>query len=400
MPEGDRRERRNDFGGTKSVRGLMIDVTSTGTRTFWYRRKLDGKSHWEKIGAFPDVSIEQARERAEELNALRARGELSNLPVGREPTLHDLFDAYIERHASKTRKTSDVMRKDFERVFVDPRKRVVDWSTVKASKITPTDVETLHRTINELKGPYAANRTIQLLRAVFNKALTWKLISGDNPARGITLFEEKPRERFLTQEEVTRLIIALNSLNDDIEHERTIKDFITLSMMLGARKANLAAMRFSEVNKQQATWTIPETKNGSSQTIALTSRELALIERRQERVKGDFVFPGTGRSQHLMDPKRSWKRLRERAKLEDVTLHDLRRNLGSWMASQNVNVALIKGALNHKDMKTTLAVYARIAKDAERRGREVAHEAMFSSIENVVPHKIMRKTRLKSKIRG
>lgn len=381
IPDGDKRERRQDFGGTKSVRGLMIDVTSAGTKTFWYRRKHEGKSYWAKIGLFPDVSIEQARERAEELNGRRARGDLGDSPVGKEPTLHDLFDAYIERHASKTRKTSDVMRKDFERVFVDPAKRIVDWSGIKASKLTSTDVETLHRKIKDVKGPYAANRTLQLLRAIFNKAITWKLMAGDNPARGITLFEEKPRERFLAQDEVRRLIVALNSLSDDIAHERTIKDFITLSMMLGARKANIAGMRFSEINKQQATWTIPDTKNGTSQTIALTARELALLERREKIVKGDFVFPGTGKSQHLMDPKRSWKSLRERAKLEDVTLHDLRRNLGSWMASQNVNVALIKGALNHKDMKTTLAVYARTAKDAERQGREVAHEAMFASIE-------------------
>lgn len=69
-----------------------------------------------------------------------------------------------------------------------------------------------------------------------------------------------------------------------------------------------------------------------------------------------------------MDPKKGWARLLIRAGINNCTLHDLRRNLGSWMASQNVNVALIQSALNHKDLKTTINVYARTAKDAERKG--------------------------------
>jgi integrase len=384
VPERGKRERRQDFGGPNSVRGLWIDVTPAGKRAFWFRRKQAGKTYWEQLGTFPDMTIEQARERADELNRVRAKGELGQQPSGvaKEPTLMDLFDAYIIRHASKTRKTSEVMKKDFERVFVDPEKRLVDWSGKKASKITSTDVETLHRKIRDVKGPYAANRTLQLVRAVFNKAITWKLISGDNPAKGITLFEEKPRKRFLTQAEMNRLIGALNALNDDIAHERTIKDFILLSMMLGARKANIAGMRFSEItkhNKQEATWTIPDTKNGTSQAIPLTAKEIDLLERRRKVVKGDFVFPGTGAAGHLMDPKRSWKSLRESAKLEDVTIHDLRRNLGSVMASNNENVSIIKGVLNHKDMKTTINVYAHTTKAVERQARERAHEVMFAA---------------------
>ena len=59
----------------------------------------------------------------------------------------------------------------------------------------------------------------------------------------------------------------------------------------------------------------------------------------------------------------------------DVTIHDLRRNLGSWMASENVNMALVKGALNHKDMETTLNVYAKTAKQSEREAQLIGHAA-------------------------
>jgi|AGTN01.1.fsa_nt_gi Phage integrase family. len=65
--------------------------------------------------------------------------------------------------------------------------------------------------------------------------------------------------------------------------------------------------------------------------------------------------------------------LRRKAGLSDVTIHDLRRSLGSAMASANVNVALVKGALGHKDMKTDLTHYAHNNKHAERDAKEQIH---------------------------
>lgn len=66
--------------------------------------------------------------------------------------------------------------------------------------------------------------------------------------------------------------------------------------------------------------------------------------------------------------------------------------MGALMASDNVNVALIKGALGHKDIKTTMDVYVRTKKDAEREARESAHKKMKAAAEkpsaeneNVVP---------------
>ena len=151
-------------------------------------------------------------------------------------------------------------------------------------------------------------------------------------------------------------------------------------------------MKWEEIDFQRKTWTIPQTKNGTSQTIGLTDREIQLLKERKKIAKNDFVFYGAGATGHLMDPKRSWNSLRKRANIADCTLHDLRRNLGSWMASQNVNVALIKSTLNHKDLKTTVTVYARTARDSERDGREVAHNAMFEAagmpVERATVHRI------------
>lgn len=360
---------RKDYYDSQ-VRGLLIQVTGAGSRTFYLRRKINGRSARIFIGKYPDVSIEGARGKAIEHLAAIAKGDnpqdkIQKAPQGEQPTLGILFDCYIERHAKKTRKTWPIMLKDFDR-------NLGKWRNREAAHICNHDVEKLHCRLREKSGPYAANRTIQLLRAIYNKAITWKLTT-DNPVKGITLFPEKSRERFLSRDEVRRLFEALK-----VETHEDIKDFVWLSLLTGARKSNVLAMRWRDIDFDAGTWTIPETKNGTSQTLSLTGGEIAILAKRKDnKIESDYVFPGPDKSRPWADPKKRWKALLSRAQISDCTLHDLRRNLGSWMASENVNVALIKSALNHKDMKTTLAVYARTAKDAERQGRELAHTAML-----------------------
>lgn len=73
----------------------------------------------------------------------------------------------------------------------------VDLRKKKLSAITPTMAEQFHGELAKKRGEYSANRSVQLLRAVFNKGKVWKLFDGENPFVGITLFPEKPRDRFL-----------------------------------------------------------------------------------------------------------------------------------------------------------------------------------------------------------
>ncbi len=360
---------------TKS-RGLLLEVSSKGSKTFWLRRKINGRSTWERIGPYPDLTIEQARNRVAEINGAIAQGHNpfeSRKAWEDELTLSELFEEYLNRHARKQRKTADIMVKDFAR-------NLGHWANHKLSSITNHDVEKLHGFLGRTRGPYTANRTIQLLRAIYNKGRAWKLYLQDNPAAGITLFPERPRGRFLNKDEVKRLFQALQT-----ESDYNIRDFVMLSLLTGARNSNILSMRWEDIELAEGSWTIPETKNGTSQTISLTATEVEILSVRRPMVAGPYVFPGRGPSGHLMDPKKAWARLLERAGIKNCTLHDLRRNLGSWMASQNVNVALIQSALHHKDLKTTLNVYARTAKDAERKGREVAHSAMFDAAGILVP---------------
>ena len=80
---------------------------------------------------------------------------------------------------------------------------------------------------------------------------------------------------------------------------------------------------------------------------------------------GDYVFPGSGRHGHLVEPKKGWARILERAGIKDLHIHDLQRTLGSWQAKAGASLAIIGKSLNHKSVSTT-AIYARLDLDPVR----------------------------------
>lgn len=124
---------------------------------------------------------------ASELNARLGNGENVFDLAGadkNELTLSDLFKCYLERHAVKSRKTWLAMSKEFDRNLVSLKSR-------KLSMITSSVAEKLHEDLTKDRGPYSANRTIQLMRAVYNKGIQWKLFDGENPFKGITLHYER-----------------------------------------------------------------------------------------------------------------------------------------------------------------------------------------------------------------
>jgi len=346
----------------------MLDVTHGGSKSFYLYKKVHGRPERVFIGRFPECSIENARVKAQALSARIGTGEnpQEDLRFAKgELTVRQLFEEYISRHAKKQRKTWQDMTMNFERY-------ASSIAELKLSNVTAVRAERLHQQLKQDKGIHTANRTIQLLRAVYNKGIQWKLVRGENPFKGISLFPEKPRERFLSPDEAAHLLERLEK-----ESNSLLRDFIKLSLLTGVRKSNLTAMRWSDIDLTQRTWRIEDTKNGTSQMVPLGSFEIQILKKRKREVKGEFVFPGDGVTGHLTDIKKSWTRFRKQIGLADVTIHDLRRSLGSGMASQNANIAIVKEALHHKDVKTTLSVYARTRRDAVVTAKESVHIEWF-----------------------
>ena len=351
--------------------GLGIMIFPTGTKTFFLYKRVDGKPDKIKLGRFPDMHPEQAFNAAYKLmndisDGVNPNQQKKNLRA--EMIFEDLFTKYLNEHA-KVRKSS--WKEDLGYY----NRHLTSLNSKKISDIQRSDIERLHNRIKDDKGIYAANRSLALLSKIYSKAIDWGL-EGSNPCRGIKKFKEKSRERFIQGDEITRFFESLNN-----EPSETFKDFFYISLLTGARRNNVQAMHWSDINFNRAEWLVEETKNGEPQTIPLIPQAIIILKERYENKISDWVFPSaTSKSGHIEEPKKVWKNLLERAGIKDLRIHDLRRTLGSWQAATGANSYIIGKSLGHKTQQAT-AIYARLNMDPVRESVARAADAMFAAVD-------------------
>ena len=352
------------------IRGLCLSVFPSGTKTFMLYRKVNDRPVRITLGRFDDLTIEQARKQAEGFNNEIAQGNNPREAINskrKELTFDDFFQVYLEKHAKVYKKS---WRHDADHYRLHIKEAL---GNKKLSDIARQHIQNLHAYLGQDHGKACANRVIDTLGSVFMKAIEWGYLSGTNPAK-IKKFKLQSRDRFLTAEELPRFFQALQQEEND-----TLRDYILLSLLTGARKANVLAMRWDQIDLTRGEWRIPETKNGESQRVVLSSEAVQILTARgQHYGQSPWVFPSTGASGHLQDPKKGWQRLLQRAELQDVRIHDLRRTLGSWQAATGANGFVIGKSLGHKSMRAT-EIYARIDLDPVRHSVQTATRAMFEA---------------------
>jgi integrase len=199
---------------------------------------------------------------------------------------------------------------------------------------------------------------------MFNLARDLGLHAGENPATRIQMFSEESRDRFVQPEELPRLFQAIAE-----EADPAVRAVVLTALLTGARRTEVLTMRWDEVSLTRAEWRIPQTKAGRPHLLPLPHALVATL-RSLSRVEGNpYVFVGQHGVGHLHDMKRAWERIRMKAGIRDVRLHDLRRTVGSWLAGSGESLPLIGTVLNHRDVSTT-AIYARLNLDPVRQALE------------------------------
>ena len=359
--------------------GLVLQITAAGRKTFQLYKKHQGRPVRVTFGTWPEITVEQARKKARKAKTDLDAGANPNDDLRQkrqEMTFADLFGQYMVRHAKVRKLTWQEDQNQFDRYLGAFAKK-------KLSAITRKDVAALHARIGKT-APTAANRVLSLLSSVFGRAIEFDLWAGANPCTGVRKFPEQSRDRFLSGDELRRFFEALEQEPND-----TARDFFSVALLTGARRSNVLEMKWADIDLDAATWRIGRTKNGTPQTVALVEPVVDLLRERRRQATSVFVFPGTGKTGHYMEPKRAWKTLLKRAGIEGARVHDLRRTLGSWQAMTGASLPVIGKSLNHKNQSTT-AIYARLDLDPVRSAMEKAAAAMLATRDQapkVIPFK-------------
>jgi integrase len=391
------------------VEGLGVKCEASGAQTyFWFRSVVDvhgrGKPIWKSLGETGSTSVETARAAAGKLNGQRddwKAGRVTENPFtvermpqgGAQLTLAQLLNLYVTKHLREN--SRNPIRAEKEERWRAQR-YASDLLEKPLSRITREDVEQLHRnvrarisaTMSSDTGVTTANRCVEQIRTLISFAKTCGLYTGENPASGIVKkkrggdkrFAERSRDRFVQPEEMPRLEAALGELPES----SNIRDFVVLSFETAARRSNVCAMRYDQINWALRSWYIPTTKNGKAQTVPLTDKALAVLRRRvheRREPENPWVFPSRSTAGHLMDPKRAFSKLRKAAQLPDICVHDLRRTRASYAALAGESLVTIGALLGHAPGSSATSVYARLHDSALRDAQANADRKMREMME-------------------
>jgi integrase len=351
------------------VRGFAACIYRGGGRAFTLDYRYAGRQRRMTFGRWPEWGVTSARERAKELrreidaggDPLATRGALREAP-----RVTDLIERYVEVHLPHLAALNAVDQRSMMEKFIGPA-----WGRMLVTEVSAYDVELLLNKVAEgrarpakakpnnrarkLQGtkptPVRANRVGEVIRKMFTYAIKWGWRE-DNPAMGFRRRMETPRERYLSQEEISRLAVALDAAQDD-----RAAGIIRLCMLTGARVGEVRQARFEDFNLEHLSWTKPAstTKQRRVHRVPISDEAAAIVRQRSiAAVKGSpWLFPGDTPGQPVQEIRRFWARIQKDIGIEDVRIHDLRHTFASLLVSGGASLEMIGKLLGHSQMQTT-----------------------------------------------
>ena len=328
----------------KQVRGLGLRITPKGVKSYFLNYRVDGRERRMTIGRCAELSLEEARERAgRELVAIRA-GEADPLERRRErrraPAVREGLDRFFDEWAPERQrigrlKASTVReyRKHAGR-YVGPA-----LGALKVASVTGRHVERMADGLPRTQ----RNRLLAFTSRLFRLFESWGWREQNtNPARGVERARETPRDRTLAPSELYVLSAALDSLAD--RHPASVAA-IRFAAVTGLRIGEVLAIRWTDVDVEQARLTIPEGKSGRRQhDLPIPALDVlgGIL-----RINDEWAF-STGRSHVTYRHVRTvFAEAVKVAGLVDVRLHDLRRSVMTRAAATGVGTHVLRDLLGH-----------------------------------------------------
>jgi integrase len=337
--------------------GFFMEHRNTGTVTFYVRyAAAHGRSREIRLGRLGDVTLDQARKRAQEIRAAAALGadpaaERDRLRA--VPTFSEFVEGrYLPQAKERIRSYRD--QESFYRLRLKAM-----WGRRRLDEVRPRDVADMQERLRrEGLSNATVNRYTAMVKRVFNVALQWELYEGRNPAQRAEMRREQGRERFLTDAELVALFQAL-----ELEPNRTAACAIAFLAATGARRGEALGAKWEHIDVERRIWTAPLSKSGKRRHIPLSDAALRILAK-APRVDGcPWLFPGTNPEKPMADLKKAWARVKHGAGIEgEFCLHQLRHTYASRLVGQGRSLYEVGQLLGHAGTAMTMR-YAHLAND-------------------------------------
>lgn len=341
------------------LKGFGLRVWPTGRKVYIVKCRIKGRQRFITLGPHGPVTAEQAR--------VRAFGILSEAKGGRDPakeldqarkspTMNGLGERFLKEHvALRCKPTTQAEYKRSVELFIKPK-----LGTRKVTDIERKDIAELHHELQRV--PYQANRTLGVLSKMFNLAEVWGLRpDGSNPCRHVKKYTEQKRERFLDPAEITELGRVLYEVEQDGSETKPAVNAVRLLMLTGCRLSEIMTLKWENVDLKARELRLPDSKTGAK--VIPFGKTAATVLKSIEKV-GDnpYVITGKKPGSNLTDLQHPWRRIRTKAGLDRVRIHDMRHSYASGALALGEGLPMIGKLLGHTQVQTT-ARYAHLARD-------------------------------------
>lgn len=365
------------FVWDETLAGFGVRVMPSGAKTYQCQYRKGGRTRRVSLGRHGVLTVDEARKLAKELLGQVAKGENPAEEISRNrrvPTVAALCERFFETHAKERCKPTT--QKEYRRaldLFIIP---VI--GNFKIVDVQRSDVAELHHSMRDK--PYQANRVLGVLSKMFNLAEVWGMrLDGSNPCRHVSKYPEKKRERFLSQIELALLGAALTAM----EQEQT-KEGLSCFQAAAYRLLILTGCRLGEIQKLKWEYItpdmilLPDSKTGARR-IPLPPRAREVLDALPRDPENPYIIQGHVVGQYITDLQHPWQRVRKRARLEGVRIHDLRHTYASNAVSQGLSIQMVGKLLGHSQIQTTMR-YAHLAEDPIRAAAEQISHSLGDAI--------------------
>jgi integrase len=369
-----------------SLKGFGLVVQPSGIKTYLVNYRIGGRLQRQIIGRHGVLTPDQARELARQVLAQVAAGED---PVAKKRaqriagiTIAELADIYLtEGPALKPNKKASSWATDCSNIgrHIKPllgdrsareltQAEVAKFQADVAAGRNRADVKTKKRGRALVSGGRGtAARSLAVLGAMLEFGVGRKLVPA-NPAKGVPLLKMQRRERFLSEAEVARLADAMAGMESDGTLSRSAATAVRLLLLTGCRKGEILALRWEWVDIERRCLRLPDSKTGAK-VVPLGSAALEVFADLNRH--SDYVLPAAkGAAAHFTGLQKDWERVRERAELPGLRIHDLRHSFASFAVAGGVSLYIAGKVLGHKQARTTEG-YAHLDSDPLQRAAEM-----------------------------
>lgn len=344
--------------GDAKVNGLFVKCTPTGRGFYFYRHSpAINRSIKKKLGNVGEMSLTAARLAAEGLIPSLTTAPAPKVKI--VPTISEVARLYEQHLEAQGRRCTSYATDEVNRSWPKLKNRRLD-------DVTVVELAEEHNLIATTRGRVAAARAIKVMRTIYHYADSIELYEGRNPAKRVKVRDSAKRAVFLLPDEQGVLVRVLESM---YHPTNDIHDYFKLLLLTGARRSNVAGMRYADIKGD--VWTIPaeESKNGLPLEVVLVAEALTIINGRKG--ESPWVFPSPKAScGHLVEPYFWLEEVRARMAELGVTkhfyIHDLRRTFATNMTARGASLTVVGKALGHSGALASTGVYARVSTDTVR----------------------------------